>query len=320
MTYTRPVFYYACGTTFLFNFFGIPLANMFPGGGAVTVQGLNGQEFTYNGALVDDPFPLLLDSTLWEWRRIPYPASVVDMGTSVLQGRDWVINDILNNTAPDTCIALGGYSQGAACAGAIYDSFRQGALVDHRHRLRAMVTFGSPVREKNHTWPGSSGWNGAFEIPNSTKDSHGCFPKRLQNTEDFVWDFVMPRDPISNVGDSSDGIAFVREAGLLLFGNIIGAGLALADLLLSSLIGLFVPGAGVIAQLITAAADTGHVLYPFSPPPDADGNIPSSGDTCYQIAAKYLNAVGAQIYAQANPSVPVATKPPTYAWFSSLPA
>jgi hypothetical protein len=66
-------------------------------------------------------------------------------------------------------------------------------------------------------------------------------------------------------------------------------------------------------------AGGGHVMYPFFPPPNADGSIPSSGDTAYQIAAKYLNTVGQQIYALMNPTVP--TRPiekPTYQWFSSL--
>ena len=62
----------------------------------------------------------------------------------------------------------------------------------------------------------------------------------------------------------------------------------------------------------------GHTMYPFFPPPNADGTIPSSGDTCYQIAARYLNAVGAQIYDQMNPTVPAPTTPAGYQWFSSL--
>ena len=316
MTYTRPVFYYACGTTYMFKLFDIPLVNMFPEGDVdVVIQALNGMTVLWKGgALVNDPFPLMLDPTLWEYRRIPYPASALDMGDSIYIGRDWVINDILTNTAPGTSIALGGYSQGAACAGAIYDSFRQGALADHRHRLKAMVTFGSPVRETNHTYPGSSGYSGAFDIPNSTRGSHGCFPKRLQNTEDFVWDFTMPNEQISGVGDSNEGLSFVREAGLLLFGNILGAGLALADLLLSSLIGLFTPGAGIIAKLIATADITGHTKYPYFPPPNADGSIPPTGDTCYQIAAKYLNQVGQQIYDQVNPSLPNPANPPVYSW------
>lgn len=326
---TLPTFYYANGTAVIANFFGFVIGPI-GGGGSFHVQGVNGEFYEWDGAVATDPFPQLLDSTLWQWKRVPYPASALDIGTSIKQGVDWVVNDLLTNTSGP--FALGGYSQGAAVMSKVYDECRQGRLVDRRADLRAVVNFGSPMREAGKTFKGSSGYAGAFDIPNSTTGSHGCFPVRLQNTEDFVYEFVMPSEVITGVGDSNAGKLFVSAAGKLLANDLIGA---LLDVL-SNASGVFGLGGVTVANLVAAAASTttltdpytlnsftldggGHVLYPFKPPPNADGSIPSSGDTCYQIAAKYLNAVGAQIFAQANPSVPVVTKPPSYAWFSSLP-
>lgn len=329
MTYTRPTFYYANGTAVAANFFGFVVGPI-GGGGDFHVKGVNGEFFEWDGAVATDPFPQLLDSVLWQWKRVPYPASALDIGTSIKQGVDWVVNDILSNTTGP--FALGGYSQGAAVMSKVYDECRQGRLVERRADLRAIVNFGNPMRETGKTFKGSSGYAGAFDVPNSTTGSHGCFPVRLQNTEEFVYEFVMPNEVITAVGDSNAGKLWVTAAGKLLANDLIGA---LLDVL-SNASGFFGLGGTTVADLVGSAAGAvtatdpytlanlsltggGHVLYPFMPPPNADGSA-GSGDTCYQIAAKYLNAVGAQIYAQINPSVPIATGPPSYAWFSSLPA
>ena len=325
---TLPTFYYANGTAVAANFFGFAVGPI--GGGAdLHVKGVNGEFYSWDGAVATDPFPQLLDTNLWQWERVPYPASALDIGTSIKQGVDWTVAQILDTPGP---FALGGYSQGAAVMSNVYNECRQGRLVERRQDLRAIVNFGNPMREKGRTFKGSSGYSGAFDVPNSTTGSHGCFPVRLQNTEDFVYEFTMPNEVIAGVGDSNAGKLFVSAAGKLLANDLIGA---LLDVL-SSAAGVFVGiGGQTVADLVGAAAGTvnvidpytnaiislsggGHVRYPFDPPPNADGSD-GSGDTCYQIAAKYLNQVGAQIYAQANPTIPVPTKPATYSWFSTLP-
>ena len=324
---TLPMFYYANGTAVVADFFGFNVGPI-GGGSSLHVQGVNGEFYTWDGSVANDPFPQLLDTTLWQWKRVPYPASALDMGTSIKTGVDWTVTQILATPGP---FALGGYSQGAAVMSNVYNECRQGRLVDRRQDLRAVVTFGNPMREAGHTYRGASGYAGAFDVPNSTTGSHGCFPVRLQNTEDFVYDFVMPSEVITGVGDSNAGKLFVSAAGKLLSNDLIGA---LLDIL-SSATGIWGMAGQTVAGLVGAAAGTvstvdpltgtsisfdggGHVKYPFFAPPNADGSA-GSGDTCYQIAAKYLNQIGAQLFSQANPSVPVSTTPATYSWFSTLP-
>lgn len=365
MTDTRPTFYYANGTAFFVPFLGTQLGPLSSPGTTLHVEGVFGEFYEWDGTITTDPFPQLLDSTLWKWKRVEYPATALDMAASIQHGVDWVVDQIIDTAGP---FALGGYSQGAAVMSKVYDECRQGRLVDRRGDLRAIVNFGNPMRETGKTFKGSSGYAGAFDIENSTTGSHGCFPVRLQNTEDFVYEFVMPNEVITGVGDSPAGKLWVSAAGNLLNRNLAGAlfdiiaaiagtGDPLIDFinavgnlltkLFNAVAGALSTAAGVaysalpglgesVLDLVSAAAGAvtatdpytlgtinlaggGHVLYPFMPPPNADGSA-GSGDTCYQIAAKYLNAVGAQIYAQINPSVPIATGPPSYAWFSSLPA
>ena len=165
----------------------------------------------------------------------------------------------------------------------------------------------------------------------------------------------MPAEVITGVGDSVVGKLFVSAAGKLLTNDLGGAlldvmasatgsGMSLINLAVTVLDGIasavgvpalnLVPLGKTVATVIGAAAGNvtvtdpyngqsvtlpggGHVRYPFDPPPKADGSN-GTGDTCYQIAAKYLNSVGAQIYDQMNPTVPAPTVRPTYQWFTSL--
>lgn len=350
---TLPTFYYANGTAVTANFFGFAVGPI-GGGSTLHVKGVNGEFYSWDGAVANDPFPQMLDTTLWQWKRVPYPASALDMGTSIKQGVDWTVEQILDTPGP---FALGGYSQGAAVMSNVYNECRQGRLVQRRQDLRACTFFGNPMRQQGKTFKGASGYAGAFDVANSTTGSHGCFPVRLQNTEDFVYEFVMPNEVITGVGDSTAGKLFVSAAGKLLSNDLAGAlldvmsaaegaPLSLLNLAASLLNGIasfvgvpatnLIPIGQTVATLIGAAAGNvtvtdpytngsitlsggGHVRYPFDPPPTATGGN-GSGDTCYQIAVKYLNQVGAQIYSQMNPTVPVPTKPATYSWFSNLPA
>ena len=346
-----PKFYYANGTAVTANFFGIAVGPI-GGGSNLHVKGVNGEFYSWDGAVANDPFPNLLNTSLWQTARVPYPASAIDMGTSIKQGVDWTVAQIIANPG---AFALGGYSQGAAVMSNVYNECRQGRLVDRRQDLRAMTLFGNPMREQGRTFKGSSGYAGAFDISGSTTGSHGCFPVRLQNTEDFVYEFCMPAEVITGVGDSVVGKLFVSAAGKLLTNDLGGAlldvmasatgsGMSLINLAVTVLDGIasavgvpalnLVPLGKTVATVIGAAAGNvtvtdpyngqsvtlpggGHVRYPFDPPPKADGSN-GTGDTCYQIAAKYLNSVGAQIYDQMNPTVPAPTVRPTYQWFTSL--
>jgi hypothetical protein len=327
-----PIFYYACGTAF--GLFG----NLFPLSGTTgdfQVKGVNGEYYDWNGFIPDDPFPRLLSTSLWQYARVPYPASGLSMALSIKQGIDWVVAQVLS-TEPGTPFAVGGYSQGACVAAGVVNETRQGRLSARSADLRACVTFGSPVREVNHTFPGASGYSGAGDIPGSTLGGHGLFPAnlRMQNTPSYMYDFVMPNEIITCIGDSTNGqfiqnwvggaitpllTAIPTLAGIVPF-------LALASAIAVAPASIVRDGTNLALSVITNALNGataslpggGHVLYPFYPPPDAQGNIPSSGDTCYQIAARYLNTVGAQIYDQMYPTVPAPTFRPTYQWFTTL--
>lgn len=345
---TLPVFYYAQGTSYGLNFqvAGNNLFTLLPNGDMNTwVKGLNGQ-FHFWDTFPNDPFPLLLDTKLWQVKRVPYPASGIFIGPSIEVGVDWIIADILSLPA-GTPFALGGYSQGAAVMSRIYNECRSGRLIQFRNNLKTVVAFGNPMRQVGHTFPGSSGYSGACDIPDSRSGGHGTFPSldslsvvdpfirrfaRLQNTEDLFWDFTMPNEVISGVGGSNDGNFLVNATKEGLRVIPVFAAFSLGQM--QALWGRF--GSGDIAGLVQDVAGLigltdpklgstsyrtggGHMLYPWFPPPNADGSIPASGDTCYQIAAKHLNSIGQTVFNQMNPTVPTPTVKPSYQWFSSLP-
>lgn len=315
---TKPVFYYANGTNFISNLFGEqfqPVSS--PGGPTFNIRGLNGQFFEWDGYILSDPFPKLLDPALWDYDRVQYPASTISMNLSIQVGVEYIVQKILD-TPVGTPFAVGGYSQGAAVAHRLVGETRAGRLMNRRQDLRACVTFGAPSRETNHTWVGSSGWSGADDVPNSTRGGHGTFPPlfRMQNTEDLVWDFVMPNEPITSVGDSFFGKLLQNFVGgsLNTFFNLIPTLLGVIPFLLYSA-AVAVPPPGVaknpadatqwaytdpVTSTVRYFAGGGHTMYPFFPPPAADGSIPASGDTSYQIAARYLNSVGQRIYDELN--------------------
>lgn len=312
----------------------------------INIKGLDGTAVFWEGGITQDVFPRLLDEELWEFKRVPYPASTVFIGPSIEWGVDWVIADILE-TPIGTPLALGGYSQGAAMMSRLYNEFRTGRLRNRRADLRAVVNFGNPMREQGRTFPGSSGYSGACDVPGDNSSGHGVFPHighmslvdiwvrrfaRLQNTEDLVWEFTMPNEVISGVGESEDGQLFQRfthhslRALPLLALIDIGAFFAKTPLYAVPPAGVEANEDGAIAmydgvtdELIGYMPGGGHVMYPLFPPPNADGSIPTSGDTCYQVAAKYLRSVGTAIQNEMHPTVPAPVGRPTYSWFSSLP-
>jgi len=331
-----PIFYYSNGTAFFTNFFGGKIGPASGTSGDFQVKGVNGEYYDWTGYIPDDPFPRLLNTSLWQYARVPYPASTVGMAASIQLGVEWVVSQVLASD-PGTCFSVGGYSQGACIATKIVQECLQGRLSSRAADLRACVTFGNPMREMNHTYPSASGYSGAGDISGSTRGGHGLFPAnlRIQNTPSYMWDFVMPNEIITGIGDSVTGQLMQNFVGgaltplLTAIPTLLGiipflaavSGIAVAPISIAR------NGANLAQAVITNPLSGGtsildgggHVLYPFYPPPNADGTIPSSGDTCYQIAAKYLNTVGAQIYDQMHPTVPAPTTAATYQWFTSLP-
>lgn len=324
-----PRFYWANGTSNFADFFGTPI---FPQGDPnlmYHIKGLDGAIVPWPGGETNDPFPTaFVDTSLWDVFRIPYPATMVDGWSSINIAVNWVVADILSQPI-GTKIGLGGYSQGGAVASQLYSEFRRGRLTDRRQDLACIVTFGSPTREVGHTWPGSSGYSGAFDVPNSTTGGHGAFPPlyRVQDTESFVWDFVMPSEVSTGVGDSAVGKALSDITGYVMTNNLIGAGLGLLEVITSG--AAFAVAAALTEHKIVDAltgAETmqgggGHALYPHCPPPNADGSIPDTGYTCYQLAGQHIRSVGQLLWDEAHRTTSEPTYPthPTYSWYSTLP-
>jgi hypothetical protein len=322
--------------------FGIPFGQAAPPVGG-NIKALDGKTVYWG---TDDPFPLLLDPNLWRTKTVNYPAQTLFMGPSIVDGVNQIVADI-KLQPKGTPIALGGYSQGAAVMSCVYNEFRNGRLMDRRSDLRAVITFGNPMREAGHTFPGSSGYSGACDIDGDLRSGHGTFPAlkdipvvnpfvrqfaRLQNTESLVWDFTMPNEVISGVGDSADGKFLVNNYTLQGLTQIpvfalafIGQATALWNDFGKAPFGVpqdsnfLVRAVDAITGVFRYVPGGGHIMYPLYPPPNADGTIPSSGDTCYQIAAKHLNSVGQTIYDEMNPTVPEPIYKPLYQWYSSLP-
>lgn len=350
---TLPVFYYACGTNYIWNTPGLVLP-MFPPE-PISIKALDGKTIQWDGSIPNDPFPRLLEPTLWNYERVQYPAQLLWAGMSVEAGVDYIISRV-TQTPVGTPFAVGGYSQGAGVASRIYNECRQGRLADRRADLRAVVTFGNVMREQGHTFPNSSGYSGACDVPGDTRNGHGVAPTwesddyfgmltspfiqrfaRLRNTEDLVWDFTMPNEVASGMGSSTYESLTLQN----LFGDalrLVPLGLAVS-LPAAVLTGVFtklnewstapfgVPqDENFVVQVIDAVTGAvgyrsggGHVMYPFYPPPNSDGSIPTSGDTCYQLAAKYLNTVGARIYDELHPTVVLPAGRAAFSWFTSLP-
>lgn len=333
----KPVFFYAVQTARIFPFAGLTDPLFF----STNVAGLDGEFFIWAEKVDYDPFPDLLDDNLWITQRISYPASAVGMEASIRQGVEATVAAIQSYPI-GTPIALGGYSQGGAVMHRVYDEFRSGRLAARRADLRAVVTFGAPTRETDHTYPGSSGWSGAFDVANSTRGGHGAFPasKRVKNTEDFVWDFVLPGDVFAACGDSATGAWWQAWLGEAIELNPVG----ILGLIFGTVTGNLQrvqQSAGNVSWVdpYTGASKSigggNHSLYPYVPPPTAGGVINTTaggGDTCYQVAAKYLRSVGQQIRSQMYPQQPAAgpisttpvvvqptTTVPAYSWFTSLP-
>jgi hypothetical protein len=352
-----PKFYYATGTTWAFNFAGLTVGMTgevalstiftkpkFDTGISGNVKALNGKTVPWRALSVDtgngDPFPDILDPNLWQTVRVVYPASTVGMELSMQLGVKFIVEDVLKSPV-GTKFAVGGYSQGGAVAHRVIQQTRPGGLLASRaNDLVAAVTFGSPMRETNHTFPGSGGYSGAVDVPGSTTGGHGTYPAnlRMTNTPDWCWDFTMPNEIISGVGDSADGTFIQQTVGqtltpiffaLPLLTNAlasmisqvaqIGQGRGFFDwLALTGALGVAPVGVPQTADKLVIATDAltgrqipqgggGHIMYPFFPPPSANGSIPTTGDTCYQVAAKYLNAVGASLPRSTEVAAPLAS-------------
>lgn len=285
----RIPFFYCTGTAYVLDFMG---TGVFPIGDETTEVWFPGYPVGTGtwGYLTprSDPFPYMLDMDIWRPKKVEYPSGGFPMWTSIARGVDMVIEEINNTTGP---FALGGYSQGAAVVSTVFQEiWYPGGSLHHRKKdLIAGVTFGNPMRETDHTWPGSV-YSGSWDVEGSTTGGHGCFPNRLENTPDLWWDFANADDVITSVGPGELGEAWTYISGIFI--NAFNGGSWLR-FLTEAFFGLLDIALNVIQDAINFAVNEiggdPHISYSQEPPP----GDPENGLTSYQIAIRYLNEVGA---------------------------
>lgn len=333
---SRVKFFYAHGTAYLFRWYGVPLSLNIGGGteggiGAAQpaydqqyfVPGLGGATHFWNGSVPADPFPDMLDSSVWDVVRIQYPASFFPLGLSVQAGADEVIG-LINAMPAGTPFALGGYSQGAAVMASVVDEMQTGSLTSRYSDFLGGVTFGNPRRKTDWRGPVGGTWSGAMDVPGSNTGGHGSFPTtglwpRMTDPPDTWVDFAAPGDIFTSVGNSSAGVGWTAC-------NDVALDLSQSHLLTYLLTGLlddiatgfnyfFIENGsgGPINYFLDAISEPrsysgyGHTIYPFLPPPNTDGSYPvtsavvdgqtyliPAADTCYQVALKYLSGLAGE--------------------------
>lgn len=341
----KPVFYYANGTAYLINI--VELGFNINNGGIISAFGgdllLNkpspssrklavlespdGRAVTWDGAPENDPFPLLLNKDLWRTEKIPYPAAAAGIGASIDIGIEETIKRI-QDLAPGTPFALGGYSQGAAVMSGVYNQIKSssGSLYSRRNDFLGGTMFGNPRRQNNYRGSIGGTWSGAWDVSGSTTGGHGSFPTtgthaRLTGCESSKWiEFTAPNDIFSSSGDSSVGSLwtqanqfFLGQAPPDIAGKLILSGLA-------SLLGLTTSMWSAVTQALGRGGGrnffidatnspftitgSGHTTYPFWPPPNSNGSFSTTrqtfdgvnyykpnGQTCYQLAVNFLDGL-----------------------------
>lgn len=314
----KPVFFYAHGTAYTFGLgFEKALGQLLPAGKSYLVSGLNGVQKPWNLAVPRDPFPDLVNQDLYEVVRINYPAATLAMGVSIDNGATTVINKI-NALPAGTPFALGGYSQGAAVMSSVLRELQTGSLTSRYSQLLGGVMFGNPRRKVNYRGPIGGTWSGRWDVSGSNTGGHGSFPTtgsypRLTNPPDTWVEFAAPGDIFTAVGDSPKGISWTAAndvfLGLTQSNALNYFRTGMVDDILAATIEAFSFG-GVVNYIVDAIGALfdygggGHTIYPFLPPPNADGSyntttVPSGGfnhlapvgKTCYQLALEYLEGL-----------------------------
>jgi len=144
--------------------------------------------YTVNGTGVDmwTGYPAdigrVLDPAVFYWQPVAYPAAPYPMGRSAKAGEQELVR-LMRLRKPADPFILIGYSQGAMVTSRVYRRIVGGDLRDYRNGMLAGVTFGNPLRERGHTFPGGTDPGG-----------HGLDPKLLMGTPDWWHDYAIPGD------------------------------------------------------------------------------------------------------------------------------
>ena len=230
---------------------------VFDVGGTNTV-GYNGQENPQWGLKGLAPADNLT------WRVVPYPATIPFRPSWELGVANLI--QMINDT-PGKFILVG-TSQGATVTSLVYNELRYGSLTARRNDLIGGFTFGNPMREQGHTFPG--GYN---------PGGQGIQNMHLDNTEDLWWDMANPGDIItaSPTGDTGQWLAAMIEQ---LNDN------ALDLALLSILLGNPPPNLAVLFAVLRDAllslGNNTHETYDKT-------RLPGHGQTAAQIVGEQIN-------------------------------
>ena len=123
-----------------------------------------------------------LDTSVFYWQPVAYPAAPFPMGKSARAGEDELVR-LMSLRDPADPFILIGYSQGAMVTSRVLRRILDGNLKQYRPGILAGVTFGNPLRERGHTFPGGADPGG-----------HGLDPKCLQGAPEWWHDYAIPGD------------------------------------------------------------------------------------------------------------------------------
>lgn len=288
------VFFWASGTAYAIDLFGIPFIGVPTGIPPVTVYGLNGQSAQWDGWPATDPFSSFLNPDAWTVKHVAYPAALFPGDSSLTKG----VNNLklqISALAPGTPFCLGGYSQGAAVCTQVLKELQTGSLTSRMTDFKGAVMFGNPCRKTDALWPAFGQyqgglWSGSWDVANSTTGGRGCFPAsyRATSVPETWFEFVGGRaangniriDWINSTGDSSQGSIltnWLADALELDLPQIIAAGF---NQTITNVLHLTVGG----------NVFDGHGAYAGAPPPGYSSTAPTS----YQIALEYLESIAAE--------------------------
>lgn len=313
-------FFYAQGTSYAFNWFGITIPPSTAGGsllvsgipGYATVAGILGKTALWDCGPPSDPFPFLLDQNIFESKRVDYSASFFPPSASINHGVTKMI-ELIGKLPAGQKFAIGGYSQGAAVCSQVYKNGllpgTTGPLESFRSRFIGAVCFGNPMRATNHRGAVGGTWSGAWDDPGSDLGGHGIFPltgapmtsngtlNRLTFAEDKWIELIGVDDVFACVGETTTGQLAVQAAtdimnlgrgGILSFlqsaipkAEALGAGLQIG-----AIDNFFVDAIGKTFKV----GGNGHTHCGFLPPPNSDGSYNETTVTVNGVAHRKAEA------------------------------
>lgn len=298
---TKPHFFFVTGTAFISNILELNFFSTQPNPVPRTIAGLNGKSVNWDGLVVNDPFPTLMNADAWTVTKIGYPAALLpafdplwSLGNPTVGSVNSGINrlwEAIHALPQGTPYALGGYSQGGVVCSLTLELMRDNSspkLAD----LKAAVMFGNPCREINKTFPAFGSYpgglySGGWDSPGSTIGGHGIFPSRLRltSTPESWFEFIGGRtsgaDPITaTTSSTSTGTLAVEIVDAFLEADV------------GAIIGTVFSGAKAAVQgQLKSLGFAGHSAYGVEPPIGYAENAPTS----FQIALEYLESIAASL-------------------------